>query len=214
MPMGKMVKVFMNLHYNFEDFQYITRSDGFKSKRYKHWCKSCLKDRGYAYKNKIIKEELCHSCKMQQPEVLAKISANSATLVHTPESKAKITNGLYKAHGSNAINSRIGKNLRGRLGQAVKHSYKTGSAVDDLGCTIDEFKIHIESQWLEGMTWENWARFGWHLDHIIPLSRFNLQDVVELKKACHYTNIQPLWWRDNISKGSTDGSTRDSGKDS
>ena len=48
------------------------------------------------------------------------------------------------------------------------------------------------------MTWDNWG--DWHLDHIIPLSHFDLSDRKQLKQACHYTNMQPLWAADNLSK--------------
>jgi len=59
---------------------------------------------------------------------------------------------------------------------------------------------HLESKFQEGMSWENYGKNGWHLDHIIPLSAFDLTDPEQLKIACHYTNIQPLWARDNLVK--------------
>ena len=52
------------------------------------------------------------------------------------------------------------------------------------------------------MSWDNWALDGWHIDHIKPLSSFNLENREELKKACHYTNLQPMWAEDNLRKGS------------
>ena len=53
---------------------------------------------------------------------------------------------------------------------------------------------------LDGMTWENWDLKGWHIDHIKPLSKFNLKDEDELTKALNYKNLQPLWAYDNLSK--------------
>ena len=85
--------------------------------------------------------------------------------------------------------------------QAIKSNQKAGSAVRDLGCSIKEFKACIESKFQHGMTWDNHGFHGWHLDHIIPLSKFDLTDREEFLKACHYTNIQPLWAYDNLSKG-------------
>lgn len=91
--------------------------------------------------------------------------------------------------------------LRMRLSMAIRVGEKSGSAVRNLGCTISRLKSHLENQFKEGMSWDNWGRKGWHIDHIKPLSSFDLNDSEQLKIACHYTNLQPLWAFDNISKG-------------
>ncbi len=78
---------------------------------------------------------------------------------------------------------------------------RPGSAVRDLGCSILEFRAYIEALFQPGMEWKNWGRKGWHLDHIRPLASFDLTDREQFLVACHYTNYQPLWWRDNILKG-------------
>jgi len=65
-----------------------------------------------------------------------------------------------------------------------------------LGCTFDEFKIHIEKQFTKGMNWNNQGE--WHLDHIYPVSL--AKDEEELIRLNHYTNFQPLWALDNIRK--------------
>lgn len=90
--------------------------------------------------------------------------------------------------------------LRSRLRKALSNNWKAGSSVELLGCSIEEFKIHIEKLFKPGMTWNNWAQDGWHVDHILPLDSFNLSDPEELKKACHFSNLQPLWYNDNCSK--------------
>lgn len=58
----------------------------------------------------------------------------------------------------------------------------------------------MESKFQPGMSWENWRKTGWHLDHIIPLAKFDLTKRSEFLKACHYTNLQPLWAKDNLKK--------------
>jgi len=95
---------------------------------------------------------------------------------------------------------KISCQLRKRFWMALKKGYKSGSAVRDLGCSIEEFKKYIELKFQEGTSWENWGYRGWHLDHIIPLANFNLSNRNELLKAVNYTNLQPLWAIDNLRK--------------
>ena len=82
---------------------------------------------------------------------------------------------------------------------AYKKKYKDG-AVKDLGCSIDELKIYLERNFQHGMTWDNYGPV-WHIDHIKPLCQFDLTDENEIKKVCHYTNLQPLFAEDNFKKG-------------
>ena len=96
-------------------------------------------------------------------------------------------------------------NIREHVRQALKYSNvsKTHSSIKYLGCSIEEFRSHIESQFREGMSWENHSRgeHCWHLDHIKPLATLkDITDEVVLKEICHYTNYQPLWEKENLSK--------------
>jgi hypothetical protein len=88
-------------------------------------------------------------------------------------------------------------NLRVSLNRALKYkATKNNKALKYLGCTIDAFKKYIEERFDNGMSWDN--RNKWHLDHIIPLS--TIKEGYSLEKLCHYTNFQPLWKKDNLSK--------------
>ena len=99
---------------------------------------------------------------------------------------------------------RIQHCLRSRLNRAIKGNYKVGSAVNDLGCSIDFLKQYLEVKFLPNMSWDNHGIGAgkWHIDHIVPLDSFDLTDRDQLLKAVHYTNLQPLWEPDNIKKGS------------
>ena len=126
------------------------------------------------------------------------------TRKYNKENREKFRNYYKKRYQEiykNNTQYKLGKILRNRLHHALKGNVKNGSAVHDLGCTLEELKVYLENQFQEGMTWENWKHDGWHIDHIKPLSIFDLTDPVQLKEACHYTNLQPLWAHDNISKG-------------
>lgn len=70
-----------------------------------------------------------------------------------------------------------------------------------IGCSKEELMAHLESQFQPAMSWANYGKFGWHVDHIKPVSSFNLADYEEVKKCWHFSNLQPMWWRDNIVKG-------------
>lgn len=108
----------------------------------------------------------------------------------------------YRKHRKQKdIQYRLTELLRNRLRMALKGNQKGGSAISDLGCSMSDFKLYMESKFQPGMTWENYGYNGWHIDHIKPLSAFNLSDPEHFKQACHYTNLQPLWAKDNFAKG-------------
>ena len=78
---------------------------------------------------------------------------------------------------------------------AEKHA-STGVLV---GCTREEFRAHIENQWLDGMDWGNYGE--WHIDHIKPLSWFDPHIPVQAEEALNWKNCQPMWKEDNLQKG-------------
>ena len=96
---------------------------------------------------------------------------------------------------------KIKGNLSGRLSDLINKRNLSTNTLELIGCDRETFLSHIEKQFTEGMTWENYGLKGWHVDHILPLSSFDLTVEDEVKKACHYTNLQPLWWQDNLEKG-------------
>ena len=95
----------------------------------------------------------------------------------------------------------IGERLRIRLWQAIRGKVKKPvSAVRDLGCELDYFKLYIAAMFKEGMTWDNYGKV-WHLDHRRPLALVDWTSVEQARAAVHYTNLQPLFVHENLSKG-------------
>ena len=90
-------------------------------------------------------------------------------------------------------------NLRRRTNHAFKNinSNKKESTKELLGCDFDIAVNHIQSQFDEKMNWDNYGE--WPIDHIVPLC--SAKSKSELIKLCHYTNLQPLWAEENLSKG-------------
>lgn len=92
-------------------------------------------------------------------------------------------------------------NIRQRVSYFIKGKSKRFSK--KLGCNLQQFKDHIESQFKPGMTWENYGQ-QWELDHKIPLALAWKQGEEQFKLACLYTNLQPLWINDHKLKTKND----------
>lgn len=99
------------------------------------------------------------------------------------------------------FNVRLSRNLRNRIWFVLKGINKSKKTFGLLGCNIEELKNHLEKQFTKGMNWGNYGYYGWHVDHIIPCSSFNLTKTEEQLKCFNHTNLQPLWAKDNFEKG-------------
>lgn len=82
----------------------------------------------------------------------------------------------------------------------VKYDRKSDFVEKTLGCSIAHARQYIESLFRDGMSWNNHGNQGWHLDHRIPRAAFDLTDPEQQKACFHYTNLIPLWSKDNLSK--------------
>ena len=91
--------------------------------------------------------------------------------------------------------------LRKRLSDALNGTKKTDSTMRLLGCSKQELVQHLEDQFTEGMSWDKTGVHGIHIDHIIPCASFDLTDPEQQRQCFHYTNLQPLWAKDNLNKG-------------
>jgi hypothetical protein len=135
----------------------------------RRWCRSCraISDSKYQQENKV--------------------TINEKARISRAERKKK--DPVYK----------FKEVTKCRIRKAIKSSgYKKGSETEKiLGCSHEEFRNHIESQFGEGMDWNNHGE--WHLDHKIPVSWGENEE--EVKALNHYSNFQPLWGKDNLKKG-------------
>jgi hypothetical protein len=116
---------------------------------------------------------------------------------------AKIANQRMKLRRQTDVVYRLTIYARNKIYKSLKRAKcltnKTERTLDILGCTPSFLWKHLESKFQPGMTKENYGQ--WHVDHIIPIASFDLKDPKQLKKCFHYTNLQPLWWQDNLEKG-------------
>jgi Prasinovirus endonuclease VII len=184
-------------------------------------CQKICKDSWYAKNKDWVKEY------GQLPEVKAKVREIAKKRYHSNEEyrkkhlesnrirrrkePAKIMARKYeKMRLKTDINYKLGKILRGRVRGAITKIklqlnidiHKCASTLELLGCSLTDLKIHLEKHFQPGMTWENHGLGDnkWHVDHILPCDSFDLTQESEQRKCFHYTNLQPLWQFDNLSK--------------
>jgi hypothetical protein len=101
-------------------------------------------------------------------------------------------------------NYKLHQRLRNRIWASLKTNgiKKAKRTIELLGITIEELKKYLESKFKPGMTWDNYG-YGddkWHIDHIIPCDFFDFTDPKQQESCFHYTNLQPLWQKENLLK--------------
>lgn len=89
---------------------------------------------------------------------------------------------------------RLRRRIRKMIGDGK--AYKSSQSI--IGCDWATFKAHMEGQFLRGMTWRNYGK--WHIDHIVPCSTFDLTKPDQVERCFHYSNLRPLWAKDNLTK--------------
>lgn len=158
-------------------------------------CKSCEKEYKAQYyiknKNGIIKEQR------------ARNKENYRLAKRTKKYK-EVRNRRRRIRYQEDILYKLNCVVRSRLKAAIKKDRKVRSLCS-VGCSLEKLKSYLESKFQPGMTWDNYGE--WHIDHIRPLSSFNLKDPKQVKIANNYKNLQPLWAVDNMKKGAKYGSS-------
>ena len=96
--------------------------------------------------------------------------------------------------------ARLIQNLRNRLRAFMRGKSKSDSSMEILGCSQEHLKAHLEFQFAKGMTWDNYGK-EWHIDHRIPISAFDANNPAEVRTCFHFSNLQPMWAKENKSKG-------------
>lgn len=155
-------------------------------------CKLCVKTY-YQNNKKQIKEYSAehYRCNNQKrKEQMRQWRRNNKEKIQMHRSKWETNQGAH---------FRILKNLRKRISEVVR-GCKSDTTLKLLGCDMGQFRTHLESQFTEGMTWDNYGFYGWHIDHIRPCCSFDLTDPEQQKICFNYKNLQPLWAKDNMSK--------------
>ena len=99
---------------------------------------------------------------------------------------------------------RIQESLRSRIRSVLAGKCKSASTIKLLGCDVKFFKVYLQGQFKEGMSWENYGLSGWVIDHILPCCSFDLSIEENQRKCFHYSNLRPLWAWENSKKAEDD----------
>lgn len=122
-----------------------------------------------------------------------------AKQIYAANNKDKIAKALANRRANNPI-ARMANSMRRSIRRYLDAGQKGEmSSFEIIGCSKDDLRKHLESKFRDGMTWQNYGKH-WHIDHIVPLISAKSSD--EIKRLCHWINLQPLTAFENISKGS------------
>jgi hypothetical protein len=130
----------------------------------------------------------------------AKVNQWYVTRLQRSKTLYKPTINAYRSKWRKQPGPKVIQACRRRLWHAVKGYYKKERFIDLLGCTSNHLVAHIQEHFVSGMSWDNYGSM-WHIDHIRPCASFDLSDPEQQRACFHYTNLQPLWAKENIAKG-------------
>ena len=209
------------------DYIVHTSGSGRKSRRYRSWCPTCGKDKGYIRKARLGIE--CHACNADSAKEKGKnwdgkegireqiVAARKQQIMQprSEETRQKISHAnkatkrrqLLEKHGHirSPEHRKLRKNFSSLMGCRLKRrlaSKQGNSCFDIVGYTIDDLIRHLESQFTEGMTWENYGINGWEIDHIVPDAHFKYNSIhdKDFHQCWSLDNLRPMWAVDNRSK--------------
>jgi hypothetical protein len=203
------------------------RKDKSRKYGYSYICNLCFKERSKIYYLKN-KETILNRHRIYRLNNLEKCressrTANKKSRENNPQKYKEINKKWYEKHGKEHMRNwrknnpeksilinrkhdekyKLNRRFRTLIYQSLKGN-KNGNHWEDLvGYTLKELIQHLENQFREGMTWDNYGKYGWHIDHRRPISSFNITSYndPEFKECWALKNLQPLWAKENLSKG-------------
>ena len=171
---------------------------------YRTHCKKCMRINSQQYK-KINKDKVNKKNKEYQYKnaELNKIKSQEYKIKNPEHFKNWVNKNqehrkrYIKNYNLKSIN-RFKNSIRSRVNEIMNRKYNNPKTTDLLGCDYNFLITYIENKFKDGMSWDNYGYYGWHIDHIIPLSSAKTEE--EICELYHYTNLQPLWAEDNLKK--------------
>jgi hypothetical protein len=165
----------------------------------RHYCRSCNNEKARIWTKNNKEKKKANSLKWYEANKEKSKNLSKEWMKNNLERRRETVNKWFRDRRNTDQLFKLKMNLSCLIRNSMmlygfKKSSKTARI---LGCTYEEFKIYMQNQFTDGMTWENYGE--WEYDHKIPASWAKDED--EIIKLNHYTNFQPLWKIDNIKKG-------------
>jgi len=181
-------------------------------------CKECRKEYSKAYyeqnREKIKERKKAHyqqNAEKKKEQMKAYREQNREKINERQKAYRKQNRDKMRIYERNKrktdLNYKLSDNLRRRVRKVLDGKCKSKKTMDLIGCSADFLKKYLENQFQPGMSWNNYGNPNgdhsecWHIDHVLPCASFDLSDPKQQQKCFHYSNLQPLWAKDNMSKG-------------
>lgn len=202
-----------NIEKEDHDFYKAKKKSGFVYLRGE--CKACNSEKTKKYyvenKEKINKRVRAYEIKNRESvqkkkreyekKNIEKTKEYKTTWAKNNKEKIKISSANYYKKMYESKEYRILSSMKSCFRIAIKRS-RNSSKFSELNYNIDDLINHLESTWTEGMSWDNYGKLGWHIDHIRPLSSFDLSDKQQMLDAWKLDNLRALWATENLKKSS------------
>lgn len=198
---------FDKYHQEYRDLHKEEKVEYFKEKN-KQWYlnnkeQESIRGRKYRLEHKEARKEYAHNYYLENKD---KIYNYSRIWVTNNPDKAAITSRKSANKKRSTIQGKITANTKCMIYISLRNKKepKNNKKWQDLvGFTCTELMNHLEKLFQPGMSWENYGKYGWHIDHILPVTSFKFTSYNDdaFKECFSLKNLQPLWWRDNLTKG-------------
>ena len=151
------------------------------------------------YRNKKIEKE---RIRRKRPEVKKRQNELARVWKENNLERHRNNKRIWQAtRRRDDLDFKIKLNLSLRIYHALKGGRKSSRTIELIGCEISDLKRYMEELFLIGMDWNNWEQEGWHIDHVRPCALFDLTEEEQQKVCFNWRNLQPMWSKENQSKG-------------
>jgi hypothetical protein len=165
-------------------------NDGNKLWKLKNREKILINQKIYREKNKEKEQEYRRKYRIENIDKINDNRKKTQPLINSYLKNKRDSDPVYKI--TVYMRSRVKSYL------TIKNITKKNKTFELVGISPIELKEYLEKKFTQDMSWDNYGFYGWHIDHIIPLSSVKTEE--EIYKLCHYSNLQPLWAEDNLKK--------------